>query len=317
MNDSSLSTVNNDRRCGTSRRNFLLTLAAASSLCIAPIPSRAMDPLTRTVPGRLRLSLSAYSLREQLTANSGKASMDMFGFVDYCAEHGVAGAELTSYYFPDEPSADYLFDLKRHCHLRGVTISGGAIRNDFCTNDPAKLAQNLEHTRRWIDIYARLGAPVIRIFAGNEQPGEKLETTIARCAEACEEACGYAAEKGMLLALENHGGVTATAEGLLNIVQQVNSKAFGINFDSGNFQSTADPYAELAAIAPYAINAQMKVEIHHEGKKVATDLRRVLEILANHGYSGWVALEYEASEDPLTAIPKWLTELQRLMIDFA
>ncbi|GIW97412.1 MAG: xylose isomerase [Pirellulaceae bacterium] len=300
-----------------SRRQFTKQLTGLGIGLVAGMgghASMAMDPLERPAPGRLKLSLAAYSMRQYLTPQNGQPpQMTLFDFVDYCADQGLFGAELTSYYFPDEVDDDYLFKLKRHCHLRGVTVSGGAIRNDFCNPDSEKVAQDLEHTRRWIDYYARLGTSVIRIFAGREIAGESLETTLARCAANCERACEYAAQYQMLLALENHGGVTARAEGLLGIVRQVQSPAFGVNFDSGNFRSTDDPYAELEQIAPYAINAQIKVEMHRQGRTEETDLARVLDILRRAGYSGWVALEYEASEDPLTAIPRWLRRLQELI----
>jgi sugar phosphate isomerase/epimerase len=117
----------------------------------------------------------------------------------------------------------------------------------------------------------------------------------------------------VLLALENHGGVTAKAAGLLEIVKQVNSPAFGVNFDSGNFNSTAAPYAELEMIAPYAVNAQIKVEMQVDGKKVEADLPRIIKILRAANYSGWVALEYEATEEPFEAIPRWLNQLKPLM----
>lgn len=299
------------------RRRFL-TLASSLALFSTASTSRAttIDPFERPVPGKLKLSLAAYSMRQYLSDKTGPDAMDLFQFVDYCADQGLAGAELTSYYFPDEPTTSYLLALKRHCHLRGISISGGAIRNDFCQLDRATVEASLEHTRKWIDIYALLGAPAIRIFAGNEQAGEPLTETLSRCAAICEEACGYAEQKGILLALENHGGVTAKAEGLLEVVKQVDSTAFGVNFDSGNFRSTDDPYAELAAIAPYAVNAQLKVDMQVSGKSVPTDLRRVLEILSTGGYSGWVALEYEAAEDPKVAIPKYLQELSVLIADF-
>ena len=175
------------------------------------------------------------------------------------------------------------------------------------------LEQDLEHTRRWVDYYALLGAPAIRIFAGQPNSSEAMQVTLDRCAKNCEIACRYAADKGIMLALENHGGVTAQAEGLLNIVKQVQSPAFGINFDSGNFRTDKDPYAELQAIAPYAINAQIKVEMTQDGKTVETDLERVLGILRDAGYSGWVALEYEADEEPIEAIPRWLEKLKKLI----
>jgi sugar phosphate isomerase/epimerase len=107
--------------------------------------------------------------------------------------------------------------------------------------------------------------------------------------------------------------VTAKATGLLEIVRKVNAKSFGINFDSGNFRSTSDPYAELEQIAPYAVNAQIKVEVAPDGKKQEADLARIIQILKRAGYSGWVALEYEEKAPPLEAIPKWLNELKKLV----
>ena len=295
------------------RRSFVHHAGVIAATLTAH-PLFAIDPFDRPTPGKMRLSLAAYSMRKYLAPEREEPrKMDLFEFVDFCHQHGLAGAELTSYYFPTEITDPYVLELKRHCHLRGITISGGAIRNDFTTPDEAKLAADLEHTRRWVDIYALLGAPVIRIFAGNQVADEELSSTLARCARNCESACRYAEEKCVLLALENHGGVTAKASDLLDIVRQVDSAAFGVNLDSGNFQSSADPYAELALIAPFAVNAQIKVEMHEDGKTVPADLSRIINILRDSGYSGWVALEYEAADEPLEAVPRWLDQLRPLV----
>jgi sugar phosphate isomerase/epimerase len=299
------------------RRRFIQQTSAAA-IALATPHALAIEPFARPKPGQLRLSLAAYSLRKYLQPQnkdkvSSAAEMDLFEFVDFCFEQGLAGAELTSYYFPDQVTHDYLLKLKQHCHLRGITISGGAIRNDFCSSDASQLAQDLAHTRQWVDHYAVLGAPAIRIFAGKEVAGEELKVTLARCAANCETACEYAASKGVMLALENHGGVTAKASDLLQIVQAVKSPALGINFDSGNFRSGDDPYQELELIAPYAVNAQIKVEMTVGGKKTEADLERIVKILRDAGYSGWVALEYEAAEEPLDAIPRWLDKLRPLL----
>lgn len=296
------------------RREFIGT---CSALAVAGLvrPSRAMEPLNRPKPGKLRLSLAAYSMRKylDLPKDGSAPAMDLFQFVDFCFEHGIPGAELTSYYFPKSFDDQYLMKLKRHCHLRGVTISGGAIANDFGQPEGEKLDKDVQHTCTWVDHYAKLGAPAIRIFAGHQPKGEALESAVKRCAATCERACTYAAERGVLLALENHGGLTATAEGILKIVRLVNSPAFGVNFDSGNFRDSDDPYAELAQIAPYAVNVQIKVEIRRAGKSEEADLNRILDILRNVGYSGWVALEYEAAEDPKKAIPRHIESLKKLM----
>lgn len=289
------------------RRNFVVGSAAALSLTGI---ARGIEPFARPAPGTLQASLAAYSLRKYLSANSGSdKKMNLFDFVNFCGQQGLKGTELTSYYFPEDTDNAYILRLRRHCHLAGISISGGAIRNDFCTQDEAKLKSDIEHTKLWIDRYALLGAPAIRIFAGKQPAGEPLGKTLARCAKNCQTVCDYAADRGVFLALENHGGVTAQATDLLEIVHQVDSPALGINFDSGNFR-LPDPYAELEKIAPYAVNAQIKVEVEVNGKKEHSDLERVTSILKNAGYSGWVALEYEAQEEPLVAIPKWLKKMQ-------
>ena len=297
------------------RRDFLTHSAAVAAATTLPWHSSALaiDPLKRETPGKLRLSLAAYSMRKYLAdSKQGKKSMDLFDFVDFCYQLGLPGTELTSYYFPEDVNDAYILKLKRHCHLRGITPSGGAIRNDFCQKDMAKVQQDIEHTKLWTDRYALLGAPAIRIFAGTQPSGDSWEATIARCVEGCRTVSKYAESKGVWMALENHGGVTTKAEGLLEIVKQVDSPYFGVNFDCGNFRS-ADPYAELAAIAPYAVNAQLKVDLSREGKKEDTDLERVLKILRDVGYSGWVALEYEASEEPKEAIPRIVEKLHKMM----
>ncbi|MFN7732614.1 MAG: sugar phosphate isomerase/epimerase family protein [Pirellula sp.] len=295
-----------------SRRTFLgMTLAAGCMASSSMLPSRraeAIEPFSRLSPGRLRLSLAAYSMRDYLKTH--RDGWDLHRFVDYCHELGVPGAELTSYYFPNDVTNEYLVDLKQHCHRRGITISGGAIANDFCQLDAGKVRADIESTKRWIDRYAVLGAGVIRIFAGTQPKDSDWDSTLTRCATAIEEVADYAHGRGIYLGLENHGGVTAKAEGLLELVRRVRSKGFGVNLDSGNFRSTDDPYAELSAIAPYAVNAQFKVEMFPNGKREEADVGRVLRILKDSNYSGWVALEYEAADPPLEAIPKWVRTLQ-------
>jgi sugar phosphate isomerase/epimerase len=112
------------------------------------------------------------------------------------------------------------------------------------------------------------------------------------------------------LGLENHGGLTATAEGTLRLVRDVKSPWFGAIFDSGNFHS-ADPYAELAKIAPYSINVHLKVTVSAAGKKQPTDYARLRKILTDVGYRGYITLEYEEEEDPRIACPRHLDEIRK------
>ena len=126
------------------------------------------------------------------------------------------------------------------------------------------------------------------------------------------EVCDHARQFGIYMALENHGGIVTTAEQLLSIVREVQHEWFGVNLDSGNFR-TADPYGDFARLAPYAVNVQFKTEVQYAGqKKQEADLGKFTSILKEARYRGYVALEYEAAEDPMTAIPRYLKKLQEL-----
>jgi sugar phosphate isomerase/epimerase len=124
----------------------------------------------------------------------------------------------------------------------------------------------------------------------------------------------YAAERGVTLALENHGGgVTVTAEQLLRLVRAIKGTNFAVNLDTGNFHGP-DPYAEIAQAAPYAVNVQVKTEIRRRGKsKEPADLAKVIGILRDVKYSGYVVLEYNAPEDAKEAVPKYLKTLRSLI----
>ena len=287
------------------RRSFLAS-AATGSLVAASLGApqvAGMTPIRRTGRPILKLSMAAYSFNGLL--KSGK--MDLAKFIDYCAELGLDGTELTSYYFPEKVTDDYLNSLKRQTHVAGLTISGGAIGND---------GESLELTKTWIDHYADLGAPVIRVFAVKPTKGESEASKIKRSIATLERACDLAGKRGVMLALENHGGITARAETMLQIIKGVKSPWFGVNFDSGNFRDSDDPYAELARIAPYAINAQIKVEMKNNRTKKTTeaDLSRVVGILRDADYSGWVVLEYERNDlDPFKGIPRYVDELRGIL----
>src|SRR5207248_8344201 len=111
----------------------------------------------------------------------------------------------------------------------------------------------------------------------------------------------------------NHGGITAAVEPTLAIVRAVKHNWFGVNLDTGNFH-TSDPYADLAKLAPYAVVVQIKTEIQRAGmKKEEADLRRLVDMLRAVGYRGYVALEYEAAEDPKVAVPRHVETLKKLL----
>ena len=302
------------------RRQCLTSAAAvaAASVIASPQGLFAADPPQRPGNPLLKLSLAGYSFNSRMVKRGtsdeiGKAEMTIEKFIDYCAAQGLGATELTGYYFPKEITTQYLLSIRAQTHRLGLTISGTAIGNDFCLPEGEARQKQLAECREWIDYAAIMGAPAIRIFAGQVAKGDVEDAAIERCTAGINESLKYAGGKGIFLALENHGGITATPDQMLKIIEQVDSSPwFGVNFDSGNFQ-TDDPYADLARIAPYAVNAQIKASVSPGGKKEPADLPRIVSILNDAGYRGFVALEYEESESPFEAIPKLLEQLRPMM----
>jgi sugar phosphate isomerase/epimerase len=303
------------------RREFLsrsaIAAGIASATSLAPFVS-AVEPFKRAGKPKLMQSLAAYSFRQFFkeskgtTAKPGGAKhLDMVEFIDYCAEHECA-AETTSYYFPANVTDEYLLKLKRLAFLRGVEISGTAVGNTFTYKPGPKRDEEIRKVKEWIDRAAVLGAPHIRVFAGTIQ-GTSKEEAKKLSIEAFEECCDYAGKKGVILGLENHGGIVSESSDILEIVRAVKSDWFGINLDTGNFQ-TDDPYHDLELIAPYAVNVQWKAEIFPRGRqKQPADLKRIVKILRDANYQGYVALEYEAEEDAWTAVTRLLKQMQEAL----
>jgi sugar phosphate isomerase/epimerase len=294
----------------TTRRTFLKTAVAPLALSLTGT-AFAIPPIGRTRPSHLKLSLAAYSYRKELQSKPPK--FDLFGFVDLAADMALDGVELTSYYFPQNVDAAYLHRLKQHAFNLGLDISGTSVGNNFCLPDGPLREAQLALVRTWIDRAAEMDAPVIRIFAGTVPRGDSEEKSVERGIDGIKASLPYAAEKGVSLALENHGGITLTPRQILKIVQAVDAPNFGVNLDTGNFHGE-DPYADLAELAPYAINVQVKTEISRKGrKKEDADLGRVINVLREAKYSGYVVLEYEAEEDAMTAVPRHIKSLRKLI----
>lgn len=279
-------------------------------LAVAPSLLPAIEPIRRSGGTHLRLGLAGYSFRKYLDLK--KPEMSLEDFAEFAAAHGFDAIEPTAYYFADtSPTA--LAKLKGRCTRLGLDVSGTAVGNDFCHTDAAKQKEQLKYVKDWVERCSLLGGKTIRIFAGSVKKDDTEEKALARCIEAIQEACDHAGKYGIYLALENHGGITATAEQLLRIVKAVKHDWFGVNLDSGNFHSD-DPYEELAAIAPYAVVAQLKTEIQRKGKKKEeADLKLLVGLLRQTNYRGYVVLEYEAAEEPKTAVPRYAAALKKLI----
>jgi sugar phosphate isomerase/epimerase len=289
------------------RREFLQSAGGIAATASLAGHALAIDPIARNGTPKFKFSLAAYSYRELLT----KKELTLSDFITDCAKFGLEGTELTSYYFPNSTTPEYLRQLRRECLLAGLDVSGTAVGNDFCHPDGAERTKQIDLVKRWVDNAEILGAPTIRIFSGNVKQGMSKQDAIRLAVAGMEECCEYAGQHGVHLALENHGGLTESVNGMLELVKAVKSPWFGVNMDTGNFHSD-DIYGDLAKIAPYTINVQVKVAISPKGgKREPTDYAKLAALLRDSGYRGYVVLEYEEKGNPREACPKYLDELRK------
>jgi sugar phosphate isomerase/epimerase len=255
-------------------------------------------------PTEMRIGCCAYSFRDRLTAGE----LSFVGFLDIAAEMGFEGVEITSYYVSDT-SPEALRRLKRECFTRGLEITGVAVGTNFCQADDAKRAHDLDVTRAWAEHGERLGAPYIRVFAGPTPEGDTEESARLRCVRCIHEAMAVGEKHGLVVGLENHGGITANAEQVLKLVEAVGpSDWFGINFDSGNFHQ---PEVDFGPVAPHAVSVHAKKSYRDpSGEKRAIDQAMLRRALDAAGYRGFLNIEYEEPEDPMEGVPELLGALR-------
>lgn len=279
------------------RRSFLKMAAALSLGSLAMNPLQARDPIVRVGGAKLKLSLNGYSFNDELMAykSDPKTGLSLFGLLDFCAEHDFDGLDPTGYYFPGYPNVpedSFINEFKRHAHNLGVEISGTGIRNDFANPDKAVRDEGLARAKEWIVASAKLGAPVLRLFAGHIAPGyeNRWEESVNWVIEYMRECVKFGEKYGVLIGCQNHGDVLRNADQTIHVVNEVDSRWFGIIADTGNMK-TEDPYADIARIVPYAVNWQVKESAYGNDSDVSIDLPRLIKIIHDGGYRGYIPIE--------------------------
>ncbi|MGC8761232.1 MAG: sugar phosphate isomerase/epimerase family protein [Bryobacteraceae bacterium] len=283
------------------RRDFL---TAAAALPAAPAVAQPADNLPKKA--RLRPALCAYSFRRELESKA-KTYEDL---VRACVDWDVDGLDMTVYWVPSTDPA-WFHSLRRLAYRCGVQIYSIAIRTELTRAGQKERDAEVENIRRWVDAASALGAGHIRVFGGSLRNGVTEEQAVPWVVECLQRGAEIAGTHGVILGLENHGGITARAERILEIVRKVNSPWVGINLDTGNFQQ--DPWHQMEMCVQYAVNVQVKSEMTYEdGRRGPQDWDRVVKLVAAGGYKGYLSLEYEAKEPAAAAVPRLLGELRSL-----
>jgi L-ribulose-5-phosphate 3-epimerase len=247
--------------------------------------------------------------------------------IDQAAEMGFDAVELLLMQMQSEDDA-YLQSIKRQAFVNGLSLCGMSTHQDFVTPDPEERQRNVDLTVHQIELAYKLGIPTIRVNTGRWGTSSSFDELMAnRGIEPPLEgysdedaypwvidslaACLPTAERcGVVLGLENHWGLGRTPEGVLRIVDAIDSPWLRVTLDTGNFLE--DPYDRLELLAPKTVLVQAKT--YYGGGTWYTldlDYDRIAAMLRRHDYRGYISLEYEGEEDYRTAIPKSLALLRK------
>lgn len=306
------------------RRNFLSNAALAAAAAGLPVTPLSAASVDKPAPKkRIKLGVSTYSYWHFKTDRVLIETV-----IDKAAQLGVEGVDILHRQM-DIPEKEpltpahraHLSKLKRHAFVNGIDLICLSTHQTFVSPKPEVVTQNVEHTKKCIEIAYELGAPCIRINTGRwgtskdfdelmknrgiepVLPGYTEEEGFKWCMDGIQQCLAKAEECGVILALENHWGLARTPEGLLRILNSIQSPWLGGLMDTGNFLE--NPYDKLEQIAPKTVFVQAKT--YHGGGEWYTldlDYKRIAKILSKVNYTGYISLEMEGKEDPDTAVAK-------------
>jgi sugar phosphate isomerase/epimerase len=282
-------------------------------LCMGSQNINAQKPTEKNSHSKLKTSLNAFSLNIPLLKDG---SMDLDGMLEYCAEKKFDAVDITAYYFPgypEVPSDEYLYHIKKKSFLLGVEISGTGIRNDFSNPDAAVRKEGVQVAKNWIVAAEKLGAPVIRIFAGgSDHKGYTRDQVTEWMVKDVKECVEFGKQHGVIVAIQNHHDFIVNADHAIEIIEKVNSDWFGLILDTGSYWE-GDSYKQIEQTVPYAVNWQIKDQIYMDGISEKIDLDRLFRIIKKSGYSGYIPIEVLGDGDPFPKIDKLLGEVEEAL----
>tara|TARA_B100001146_G_scaffold223604_1_gene238693 strand:+ start:1530 stop:2444 length:915 start_codon:yes stop_codon:yes gene_type:complete len=247
--------------------------------------------------------------------------------IDHASNLGVDGVDVLHVQMDNE-SPEYIRSLRDRAQDKNIELICLSIHQDFVDPDKEKRNKNIDHTKKCIDIAHDLGISYIRLNSGRWNTIDSFDDLMANkgvepilpgftendgfkwCIDSINECLPHAEQAGVVLALENHWGLTRTPEGLLRIVNSIDSPWLGVLMDTGNFLE--DPYEKLEEIAPQTVFVQAKT--YYGGGEWYTldlDYPRIAEILNKVEYKGYISLEFEGKEDANKGVPKSIEMLKK------
>ena len=272
------------------------------------------------------IKLGCQSLSYQREFAAGQ--LDLFGFLQRAYELGLDGVDIHFAAFASTDS-EYLRRVRMYALERGLVFSYIGISNDF--GKPVDVLDGeIKKVKHWIDIAVLMGIPLVRVFCANLPPGEDEESILARDVSCLKQVADYGQEKGVVVGLQNHNHhrITRTGQDVLRIIEMVDNPYFGHILDTGQYIGSPgaggsgrkpDPafdfYSSIADTAPLALHVRAKFYMVKTGAETWLDYPRILKILRDAGYNGWISVVYEGkdAEPEAIAVPKAVEYLRSLI----
>jgi len=289
------------------RRSFLSSSAGLAAAAAVP----AQAKVARDSGVKLKLGLNAYSFDKPLKGGT----LTLEDVVRYCAEHSIDALDATGYYFPgypNVPSDEAIFSLKRTAFVNGVAICGTGVRNDFTIPDAARRKAEVQLVKDWIEVASKLGAPLIRVFTGRKMPeGHTYEQVVEWMIPDFRECAAHGQKHGIVVGLQDHNDFAKTADQTIQIINAVKSPWFGSILDIGSLR-TNDPYEEIEKLLPYAVSWQLKEKVGYGTVEKATDLAKVKAIIDKGGYRGYLPIETLGEGDPAAKVAVYVEQIRKV-----
>ncbi|MEM9365220.1 MAG: sugar phosphate isomerase/epimerase family protein [Planctomycetota bacterium] len=286
-----------------SRRQFLHGLAATATtatVASALRPSTAHADHHKGHGGPYKISLAEWSLHRTLRDKS--KNLTNLDFPRLAKEEfGIDAIEYVNQFFMDKAEDEsYLADLKKRCEDQGVTSLLIMVDREGRLGDPdsAARAKAVENHYKWVDAAKFLGCHSIRVNAASA--GGYVDQ-INAAADGLSRLSEYAAKQDIGVIVENHGGLSSNAAWLAVVMERVGMDNCGTLPDFGNFYikrgnnpDLFDRYHGVQALMPYAKAVSAKTyDFDDKGEELTIDYARMMKIVTDFGYNGYVGIEYE------------------------
>ncbi len=276
----------------------------------------------------IKLSLQSLCYRDTFASGA----IDLFGIIDKAAEYRMDGIDIHFAHFAST-DRDYLEAVKMACLERGLHMCYIGVSNNFgAVGD--ELRDQIDNMKKWIDVAAAMGIPMVRSFGAWVPDGEDEESVWHRLVESTKEVAEHGASKGVVVGLHNHnhGCIPATGDQVIRLLDEVNHPYYSHILDTGQYRGSPgaslgergvedkahDFYGSIEKSAPRAVHVRAKMYRISSGTEAWLDYDRIMKIIKAVGFNGWMSVVFEGQDDmdEVSAVPIGTAFLRRKLHEY-